>query len=86
MGIAGAAPPNVATRVGRLGLNLRVGFARALSGHRNVDAGFTLKFVHHGLAPLFLDRAIDGQRTVGGMRGTKRQIRRDGGDGNFQKP
>src|SRR5262249_20715755 len=55
---------------GGLGLDLRIGLARALAGHRNLDAGVALEGSHHLAAPFFLYAAVDGERALGrGWRG-----------------
>ena len=64
MRIAGAAPPDVAARVGGLGLELGVELARALARHRDLDAGLALERGDHHAAPFLLHRAIEHQRAL----------------------
>jgi len=57
--IAGAAPPDVAARVGGLGADLRHGLAGGFLRHRHAHAGGALEGRHHRAAPFFLHRAVD---------------------------
>ena len=65
MGIARAAPPDVALGVGRFSFDLGKGFAGTFPRHRHGNAGGFLKFVDHGLAPFFLRCAIHGEIAFG---------------------
>src|SRR5260221_12116509 len=76
MRIAGSAPPDVAARIGRLGLELRIELARALACHQHLDAGRLFKRGHHGPAPLFLYRAIENEFALGRGRQRRRQRER----------
>ena len=58
MRVARAAPPDVALRIGGLGLHLRIDLARALARHGDRDAGLALEGGRDGAAPLFLHTAI----------------------------
>lgn len=57
MRVAGAAPPDVAARIGGSGLELRIDLARRLAGHGDLDAGVLLEGRRHGAAPFLLDAA-----------------------------
>src|SRR5207244_4003745 len=64
MRVAGAAPPQIAFGIVLLGLELRIGLARALARHRHLDAALALEGRGHAAAPFFLDRAIDDELTL----------------------
>src|SRR5262245_64119565 len=77
MRIARTAPPHVALRVARFGLDLRERLARALAGHRDLDPGCLGEFRDHDLTPFDLRAAV--QREI--ALTARRRRRQDDGDG-----
>src|SRR5262249_59628892 len=63
--VPGAAPPDVALGVGRLGLDPGVELSGALPGHVDLDAGRLLEGGDHRPAPLLLGRAVEVELALG---------------------
>jgi hypothetical protein len=74
--IASAAPPDVGAGIGGLGLDLGVDLARALAGHRHLDAGLALEGRRRRPAPLLLDGAVEHERALRARLGGKEKARR----------
>src|SRR5216683_1485885 len=79
MRVAGTAPPDVAARIGRFGLYLRIELAGALARHRDLDPALPLEGGDHGAAPLLLHRAIEHEIAVR-QGASRRQYRSEGGE------
>ena len=58
MRVPGAAPPDIALRVGGLGLHLGIDLSGALARHRDGDSGFAFEGRGNGATPFFLHAAI----------------------------
>ncbi len=80
MRVTGAAPPHVTARIGGFRLDLCVGLARRLAGHRDLDAGGAFEGLRHRAAPFLLNGAVKNELALRSGRGGGKPAHRRGGE------